>query len=165
MSQNSKIGAGLGGVVLTAGAIAFGAFLSNRHQNRGYGDGRGAVPSILRKRCVPNAERDVERGAVGKAGVVVQGFRVEVWTRCADLFIRVLHFTPQCSPALHTALLISSLLVNRSTVENKMLRNNIPHRADSFRVTCVDKSHVCGQESRVWTKQFTCGSGIRASLC
>ena len=38
MSQNSKIGAGLGGVVLTAGAIAFGAFLSNRHQNRGYGD-------------------------------------------------------------------------------------------------------------------------------
>ena len=38
MSQNSKIGAGLGGVVLTAGAIAFGAFLSNRHQNRGYDD-------------------------------------------------------------------------------------------------------------------------------
>ena len=38
MPQNYKIGAGLGGVVLTAGAIAFGAFLSNRHQNRGYDD-------------------------------------------------------------------------------------------------------------------------------
>ena len=34
-----KIGAGLGGAsFLLAGAIAFGAFPSNRHQNRGYGD-------------------------------------------------------------------------------------------------------------------------------